>query len=347
SSIERGDLIPSLPTLRQLEALYKLSLSRMLDLLDLGTWLAEADNAPPSSCDEAKTRFAELRRAGRWLDALAVALQGESLADATAPAVVWRLHQATCKLYLGQAAAALELMQDCLEEPGLSPSLRSHLRLAHADALAHAGRHAAALVELRAAQAELPADADERLLRRCLAARVRITLFQCWKEVDGGDEATEVAPLFPLLRRLRELAEGDAERRLLYDLYEAQARHLDGNDLLAVKLLGDGIAEARERAASELELSARLQLIGLHRRNERLDQAAKVAARVPSLLLAHDFDPALRFEASYELYLLAREQGDESSSARHRRSCDRQHPLVSARLPSVIAFERLVAGGAA
>jgi tetratricopeptide (TPR) repeat protein len=341
SMIENGISMPTLDTLYSLSVMYRTSMQRLYNIVGLERVVAATD--VPDTLEETKAAYRLAMAEARWFDAVSLALAGESQVDqGSVEATTWRAARATCLPYVGLPHEGILLLLDCIEDERVTPAQRVQVLRNLAATHLLAGQPRAGLRAAREAVAALPDDLDPtRALEARLALALSLLALQAYRD---SPDARQVGEALQLIRSLEEPAR-DAGRpyALTLAVYEAEARHLEGNDLYAAKRFLELVTEAGAAGLPRLVFFAWLNLGRIRRRAGRLDSALEAFRQAEPLALEQR-SPEDVFEVSFELYLASAGR-DEAAALRYRRRCERYHPLVAARTPTVVAFERLLAGG--
>ena len=139
---------------------------------------------------------------------------------------------------------------------------------------------------------------------------------------------------------------GAAREQVLDDGGQGGAVRAQGTALEAVAAGHHGGAVIAERAAAEHDVSrchlvvAELALGRLAREDGRLEESARILLDAEQEAMDQGYvDEA--FEAYYELHLVSKEAGDGKHEYYLKR-CRRYYPLVQAKTPQVLAYEKLV-----
>lgn len=340
SQIERGITMPSTEVLYTLSVLYKVSPARLLHLV-VEERLAKAHDLPETRDETRYKLYAELT-AGRWYEALALAIHGGRLAKSESDRVLWQANHAYALRYLGMRTDAAMMLLECASSPRLAPEHRYIAHLYAADVLAESGFVETALPHAERALAVLPADASPAMLARALRTRVHIVIlvhdFELGRDEDALREALRDA------NRVLEL-EPDAppSTRLLIEHYQAKLTQHLGNTLVAARDYAILARRAVELACPLAEMFAELSLGILRRKAGQFVEARRHLERAENRAVElEQFDQA--FESYFELYLVAKSLTDGRASHCLKR-CLRYWPLVQARTPKVLEFEDLLSKG--
>ena len=338
SQIETGVSFPSLDTLHSLATLYQTPMQQLLDFVVQERVLESEGLDLPEDHEAVKSAFREAFEAGRWRLAMALAVRGEELAGRASERVGWRANRAICMQQFGLRDDAVQIILSCTSDPDASEEHLYQLHRSLAEALASSGHLSAAAAIATRALELAPEDLPRHWRWQLLSTRARLVLLE--------NEARER----PLPTAVKEALDQVERALTLVPTEQEQARLLLGiHSAIAWKLLGD-----RERAAGELEdirsearangqplaaVLAEIALARLLREDGQLEEAARILQSAEQTAMDESYvDEA--FEAYFELHLVSRASGDGRHDYYLKR-CRRYYPLVQAKTPQVLAYEKL------
>jgi tetratricopeptide (TPR) repeat protein len=336
--IEQGISMPSLESLYTLSVLYQVSTQHLLARL-VDERLSKRYRAP-DGLEATASAFAQALKAGRWYEALALAVHGERLASSRKECVRWRAHRAISMQMIGMRQEAIILMQECVADRALDRKHRCQVRRNLADMLASAGLYEDAEDSMRRAIELAGDDAPPAILADMLSTRARLVILQA--EMGIVTEEPRLREAIRLVESARQhVPAEDAWNRGLFDLYEARATELLDNQPAAAASYARIAKGARGSELPRLELLALLNLGSLRRQLGKHADAEKHLIAAESLALDLK-QPEECFEVFFELYLLYSERGDEKEATFYMKKCRRYHAMVRARTPNVMRFAELV-----
>lgn len=339
ANLETGDEVPTVEALHALAVVYRISPQRFFDLL--ASERQKSTVHLPETADETHAAYNAALREARWSDAIGLALHGESFTLERTDRLLWRARRASCLPYVGRYEEAILLLTECLNSSALGRNRRFQLLRNLADVYVLAGYLESAVETARKSLELVPEESSDATRVAVIAGLVSSLLAK--QEAADEPDTTEVAEALELVRRARALgAEKDPHWALFLDLSAGVARRLQGDDVSAARMfarVGRLAARAKE---DRLRLVALLNLGTLRRRQGRLRVAEQhlLGALFCALNLQQVNET---FEIYVELLLLARESNHSSQDMYFER-CQHYYPLVSARTPSVLRFERLERG---
>jgi hypothetical protein len=340
SLIENGISMPSLDTLYTLSVIYRVPMQRLYELVGLERMVSAVE--VPEALGEIKAAYHAALRHRRWPEAVALAVAGERhVGSDLRAAMAWRFARATALPGVGLAVEAILLLHECLEQCTVA-GIPRHVVLRNLCSAQHAaGYFDAAAVSAREALQCAPSslsDAELLALREGL-----IGALVARRELDG--EADERLAR-QVQRLVREARVAGAPASLVLDLYEAVSHRIAGNRAQGEKALRDLARRAAEGHDSGVELAAWWHLGVLRRLAGDARGALPPLSRAESLARASG-DPAVVFDATYQLLLVATLLGEEALARRCRRACERHYVLVQAKTPSLVHYETAGGGGLA
>jgi tetratricopeptide (TPR) repeat protein len=336
SQIENGVNFPSLERLYTLSVIYRTPINQLLDVVLQERMLKTA--RPLGSLGEAELAFGEALNAGQWLEALSVATWGEERAQTPSSATAWRANRGMALLHLGMRQHAIELLQDCANSADIAAETRYQYEAALAEALACGGYLRSALLHAEAAAELAPTELPPE--RRGHVLHVRAYLLLAANEQVAQPDEREVREAQRLLEQARRLVPlDDAVTAMRIDVQIAAAHGLLGNGVLAARDLKVLATRASGTKLALVRLGAWAALGTLERRRGNVASAVR-ALEEAGRMAVDAGDASLAFEAYFELYLAVRES-DDGKAAYYLRRCDTFFPLVHARTPNVVSYERL------
>ncbi|MEM7244510.1 MAG: hypothetical protein AAF533_04165 [Acidobacteriota bacterium] len=342
SQAERGYVEPTLDTLATLAAVYSVPVCRFVELTRSKRFVQQLE---PTLDDlaQAEERFEQEAKASDWSAALTVALHAEQLAaeaDDTQALCDWRFWRAACLHYLGLNEAAIDILESLLHRDVPTARLSQVFSLL-ADVRCATGDVFLSEVLVDKAERCLPDEVPTDVTRQLQERRVRFRLLAAWAD-PAPAAAADIREAFRWVDSF--LHELEGERRLALEIQRAQLHAFLDNRLLAVTQLEQLAEQANEMGEPALELDARRAIGAIERRFGHLKAAGSALGQAEQLMFVHGRDLSHDdvFATHVELAALAHEQEDGVSAQRHLRSCQRHHPFLSRRSPSVTVYERLL-----
>lgn len=338
SQIETGVSFPSLDTLHSLATLYQTPMQQLLDFVVQERVLESTDYRIPESHDEVKAAFRTAFEGGRWREAMAMAVRGEELAETPSERVGWRANRAICLQQFGLRDDAVQMLLACTSDPDAPEDRLYQLHRSLAEALASSGHLSAAAAIAGRALDLAPEDLPRHWRWQLLSTHARLVLMEN-ESREQVDETGVTQALDQIERALTLVPSEQEQARLLLGIQAAIARKLLGARAEANADLDAIRSEARADGQPLASVHAELALGRLAREDERLEEAARVLLEAEQEAMDQGYvDEA--FEAYYELHLVSRQAGDGKHEYYLKR-CRRYYPLVQAKTPQVLAYEKL------
>jgi hypothetical protein len=160
------------------------------------------------------------------------------------------------------------------------------------------------------------------------------------QEVIEAPRERDVREALAFLQGARRHLPDSSPWRELLTIAEASARHLLGNGLLALKMYEETAASV-EQTLPALAAHALVNAAQVRRASGHLSRAARSLARAEELAL-QSTDAEAIFNVSVE-WLSLNVSADRALSERYQRRCERYFPLLNARTPFVLRYERMLA----
>jgi transcriptional regulator with XRE-family HTH domain len=338
SQIETGTSFPSVATLHSLATLYQTSVQRLLDVV-VQERLVQETEPTPDDHDAVRGLFREAFEAGKWRQALGLAVRGEALASTPGERVSWRANRAICLQHFGLRHDAIQVLLDCTSDPEAPRDRLYQLYRALAEALASAGQVGPAAAIASRAVELAPSDLPPHWRWQLLSTRARLVLLDNTDRTEPDRAA--VARALQDIETARELAPADQpQARLLLGVQQAIARKIMGDVEMAAGELSALLADAHQRGQALAEVAAGLALGRLHREFGDLEAAERVLTSAERVAVEEGFVEDA-FEAYFELHLVSKAKGDNRFVYFLRR-CRRYYPLVQVKAPHVLAYEKLM-----
>lgn len=336
SQIETGVSFPNVATLHSLATLYQTPVQQLLDFIVQERILDEVEL--PSDHEGCKSAFAKAFQAGSWRRAMAFAVRGEELSEAASERVGWRANRAICLQQFGLRDDAVQILLSCTSDPDAPVDRLYQLYRSLAEAMASSGHLGAAAAIAQRALDMAPADLPAGWRWQLLSTRARLVLLE--NESRQPPDLEGIQEALRQIERAQKLVGDDQDQaRLILGVHAAIARKLMGNAAVAARSLEDVRDEARVAKQPLAETLAGLALGRLLREQDALDGAERVLQSVEDIATEGAFvDEA--FELYFELHLVSRCRGDGKHEYYLRR-CRRFYPLVQAKTPQVLAYEKI------
>jgi tetratricopeptide (TPR) repeat protein len=338
SQIETGVSFPSLDTLHSLATLYQTPMQQLLDFVVQERILDDESLELPDEHDAVKAAFRASFETGRWREAMALAVRGEELAETPSERVGWRANRAICLQQFGLRDDAVQMLLGCTSDPDAPEDRLYQLHRSLAEALASSGHLGAAAAIADRALALAPEDLPRHWRWQLLSTRARLVLME--NETRSRPQEQEVREALDQVERSLTLVSPDQDQaRLLLGVQAALARKLLGEIDRAADELEDVRAEAHVNSQPLVEAIAGIALGRLERERGQLDEAASLLLAAEQVAIDEGFvDEA--FEAYFELHLVSKAAGD-GRHVYYLKRCRRYYPLVQAKTPQVLAYEKL------
>jgi hypothetical protein len=204
--------------------------------------------------------------------------------------------------------------------------------------MASSGHLGAAAAIAQRALDMAPADLPAGWRWQLLSTRARLVLLE--NEARPSPDAESVQEALRQIERAQKLVGEDQEQaRLILGVHAAIARKLMGNTSVAARTLEDVRDQAKVAKQPLAEALAGLALARLLREQDALDGAERVLLALEDIVAEGGYvDEA--FELYFELHLISRCRGDGKHQYYLRR-CRRFYPLVQAKTPQVLAYEKI------
>lgn len=335
SQIETGVSFPNLETLHSLATLYQTPIQQLLDLV-VQERLIERDELPETH-EEVRRIFGEAFEAGRWRRAMALAVRGEELSPSPADKVGWRANRAICLQQFGLRDDAVQMLLQCTSDPDAATDRQYQVYRSLAEALASSGHLGAAAAIASRALELAPPDLPPRWRWQLMSTRARLVLLENERDSPNLEDVREALEL--VTRAATLVPEGMAQARLLLAVHAAIAHKLLGNAVKAARSLEDIRDEARVAGQPLAETAAAIALGRLHREHGRWADAERVLMGAETIAMEEGFvDEA--FEIYFELHLVSK-GAEDGKHHYYLRRCRRYYPLVQAKTPQVLAYEKL------
>lgn len=339
SQYESGLSAPGVEALHALSLLYRVSPQRFYDLI-----ASEREGRSlrlPDTSDDTLVAYNTALRESRWQVAVALALQGETLAETPTERVVWRARRGSCLAYTGRNDEAILVLTESLNSPHLGQHRRFQVLRNLADVHAIAGYMHSAVDCARQAMLLCPPDVSDSTRAAVIAGLVSALLAKqnVQDEADQG-EVSEALRLIAEARMLR--LDGDPHWDLFLDLNHALTLQFQGNPLMAARQFASVARRAAAAREERLRMVSLLNLGMLRHQQGRVDQAERhlLRALTGALQLGQVNET---FEIYVELMAIARETGS-SQYAHYFERCRHYYPLVKARTPNMVRFEEMERG---
>lgn len=340
SQIENGITMPSTEVLYSLSVLYGVSPSRLLHHI-----VEERIATPgelPATREETRDRLREALTAGHWYDALALSIHAGRLAEDEGDRLLCEANRAMALRRLGMRNDAVLLLLQCAESPSFPADHRHVAHFYLAEVLAESGFVQTAADHVERGMAVLPRPTPPTLMANALQRRVVVTLLvadfglpiedkvlrECLRDIDMIESlATDAVP----------------ERLLKLGIWRAGVTGALGNTLVALRDYARHAKEAARLRSDLLEACAELSLGELLLRGGKAIDAISHLERAENRAVALG-DPDTAFRAYFSLADASATLASDRTKWYLRR-CLRYWPLVQARTPQVIAFEKMLRQG--
>jgi tetratricopeptide (TPR) repeat protein len=341
AQVEGGAVMPTVEALHALALVYRISPQRLYDFV--ATERESKDVSLPGDLDETLASYNDALREGRWHDAIALALHGESLGTQDVEKTVWRARRGSVLAYTGRQDEAILVLTECLNSSHLGRHRRFQILRNLADVHAMAGYSHSAVECARQALLLCPQDVSDSTRAAVMASLISALLTrQSTAELPDAEEVSEALDLIARARLLR--MEPDPHWDLFLDLQQALSVRFEGDLLAAARQFASIARRASQAREERLRLVALLNLGVLRREQGRLVQAERHLLRALASAL-HLRQVTETFEIYVELLLIARETGNAQQS-HYLQRCQHYYPLVRARTPGVMRFEQVDRGEA-
>jgi len=333
--------MPTVEALHALALVYRVSPQRLYDMVSTER---ESKGVPlPGDLDETLASYNDALREGRWHDAIALALHGESLGTQDVEKTVWRARRGSVLAYTGRQDEAILVLTECLNSAHLGRHRRFQILRNLADVHAMAGYSHSAVECARQALLLCPPDISDSTRAAVMASLISALLTrQSTAELPDAEEVSEALDLIARARLLR--MEPDPHWDLFLDLQQALSVRFEGDFLAAARQFASIARRASQAREERLRLVALLNLGVMRREQGRLVQAERHLLRALASAL-HLRQVTETFEIYVELLLIARETGN-AQQGHYLQRCQHYYPLVRARTPGVMRFEQVDRGEA-
>jgi transcriptional regulator with XRE-family HTH domain len=338
SQIETGVSFPSLDTLHSLATLYQTPMQQLLDFVVQERVLESQDFELPADYEAVKTEFRTAFEGGRWRQAMALAVRGEELGETASERVGWRANRAICLQQFGLRDDAVQMLLGCTSDPDAPEDRLYQLHRSLAEALASSGHLSAAAAIAGRALELAPDDLPRHWRWQLLSTHARLVLME--NEARETPDAAGVAKALDQVERALTLVPPEQEQaRLLLGVQVAIAQKLSGARERAVTDLEMICSEARAGSQPLARVHAQLALGRLAREDGDLEEAARVLLSAEQEAMDEAYvDEA--FEAYFELHLVSK-LAEDGKHEYYLKRCRRYYPLVQAKTPQVLAYEKI------